>query len=279
MASPDAIISVDQLRFGYDATPVLAEVSATLRPGKVTALVGPNASGKSTLMRLMLGLLQPWSGSVDMGGQSIASLTSADRAKRVSYVPQRPGVRFAFTVRQVIAMGANGLSRRDAARTVDHAIEQAGLSSLADRVLMELSGGQQQRVLLARAEVQSASSGQAMLLDEPGSNLDLKHRHEMMQRLRQLAQDGLAVLVVLHELDLAVRYADEAWLMDAGRLVAAGPWDTVLTPTILNPVYDLELEQIDRGDDRPLLVVCNDFSDTMMSDSLASRTTDQGAVL
>ncbi len=274
MASPDTIIFLDQVRFGYDATPVVDGVCANLEPGKVTALIGPNASGKTTLMRLMLGLLRPWSGTIGAVGQSVAELGPAERSRLMSYVPQRPGVRFAFTVREVIAMGAHGQSKRVAEQRVDDAINQAGLTGLADRVLMALSGGQQQRVLLARAEVQSASGGRVMLLDEPGSHLDLKHRHAMMQRLRQLADDGLAVLVVLHELDLAARYADEAWLMDAGKLVAAGPWDAVLTPNVLGPVYGLDMEQIDRKDDRPLLVVSAGLGDTMTDDSLATQPTD-----
>lgn len=266
MANADPIISLDQVRFGYDVSAVVDGVSAHLEPGKVTALVGPNAAGKTTLMRLMLGLLRPWSGTVAINGKEVGPLSPAVRAKQLSYVPQRPGVRFAFTVRQVIAMGAHGQSRREADPLVDRAIEQAGLNDVADRVLVELSGGQQQRVLLARAEVQSASAGRAMLLDEPGSHLDLQHRHAMMQRLRALAAGGLAVLVVLHELDLAVRYADEAWLMDAGRLVSAGPWDEVLTPEVLGPVYGLSLKQIDRGENRPLLAVTDGFGDTMLSD-------------
>ena len=265
MANGDPVISLDQVRFGYDVAAVVDGVSVQLRPGKVTALVGPNAAGKTTLMRLMLGLLRPWSGTVAMDGKEVGGLSPALRARQLSYVPQRPGVRFAFTVRQVVAMGAHGLARRVAEPFVDRAIEQAGLDDVAHRVMMELSGGQQQRVLLARAEVQSASAGRAMLLDEPGSHLDLQHRHAMMQRLRALAADGLAVLVVLHELDLAVRYADEAWLMDAGRLVSAGPWDKVLTPGVLGPVYGLGLEQIERGGDRPILAVAPAFGDTMLS--------------
>lgn len=257
MASPDPIISTEQLRFGFASRPIVQDISAELQPGKVTALIGPNAAGKTTLMRLMLGLLQPWSGSVRMTGRSVSDLSPIERARLVSYVPQRPGVRFAFSVRQVIAMGAHGLARRAADALVQRAIMQAGLSEVADRVLMQLSGGQQQRVLLARAEVQSAIDGRAMLLDEPGSHLDLQHRHAMMLRLRDLAAGGLAVLVVLHELDLAVRYADEVWLMDAGRLVHTGPWDTVLTPSVLSPIYGLEFEQIDRGENRPLLSVVN----------------------
>jgi len=275
MASPDPIISLQQVRFGYDVSPVVDGVSADLQPGKVTALIGPNAAGKTTLMRLMLGLLRPWSGRVLVDGQSVVSWSPAERAHRLSYVPQRPGVRFAFTVRQVIAMGAHGLAKRKAVTLIDEAIEQAELADVADRVLMELSGGQQQRVLLARAEVQSAANGRAMLLDEPGSHLDLQHRHAMMQRLRELAAGGLAVLVVLHELDLAVRYADEAWLMDAGKLVAAGRWDAVLTPQRLSPVYGLNLELLDRGTDRPFLAVTPRSGDRIENETFASPPKDQ----
>eukprot|EP00752_Nemacystus_decipiens_P016702 g14940.t1 len=267
MASPEPIISLDQVRFGYGVTPVVDGVTARLLPGKVTALIGPNAAGKSTLMRLMLGLLRPWSGKVRVLGQEVGTMAPLSRARQLSYVPQRPGVRFAFTVRQVVAMGANALARRLAAPLVDQAIEDAGLAGLADRVLMELSGGQQQRVMLARAEVQSATQGRAMLLDEPGSHLDLRHRHAMMRRLRELAAGGVAVLVVLHELDLAVRYADEAWLIDAGRLVAAGQWDEVLTPGILSPVYGMPLEQIDRAGQRPILAAGAGNGDTIAAAS------------
>lgn len=263
MASDSPVLSLNSVRFGYDVLPVVDGVTAQLQPGKVTALIGPNAAGKTTLMRLMLGLRSPWSGAVEHAGQAISDLSPGQRAKRFSYVPQRPGVRFAFTVRQVIGMGAHGLPRQAGGALVERAIEEAGLGPIADRVMMELSGGQQQCVLLARAEVQSATLGQAMLLDEPGSHLDLQHRHAMMRRLRDLAASGLAVLVVLHELDLAVRYADEAWLMSGGQLVLAGPWDAVLTPEALNPVYGLTLEQIDRGTDRPLLAVVDGFGDTM----------------
>ena len=262
MTSQDGVILLDQVRFGYDTAPVVDGVTAQLQPGKVTTLVGPNAAGKTTLIRLMLGLLRPWSGSAQLQGQDVALISPQQRARQLSYVPQRPGVRFAFTVRQVIAMGAYGSAQQAADDRVDQAIEEAGLSDVADRVMMQLSGGQQQRVLLARAEVQS-KDGHAMLLDEPGSHLDLQHRHAMMQRLRVLAGRGLAVLVVLHDLDLAVRYADEAWLMDKGRLVAAGAWDEVLTPEKLGPVYGLDLEQIDRGEERPLLAIRSTRDATM----------------
>ena len=266
MASQEQVILLNDVRFGYQRSAVVIDrVSVSLRPGRVTALVGPNAAGKSTLLRLMLGLLTPWSGSITIGDLSVQRLSPRDRARWISYVPQRPGVRFAFTVRQVVAMGAHAIMS-DPSTALDHAIGHAGLAPLADRVFDELSGGQQQRVLLARAELQSSVGGRVMLLDEPGSHLDLHHRHATMRQLRSLAHvRGLAVLVVLHDLDLAGRYADDAWLLDAGRLVAAGSWDAVLTPRVLEPVYGLGLERIETGGDRPIIAVASSGPATMIA--------------
>ena len=269
MSDARTVMSFRDLGFGYAPdTPVLADCSAQLNAGRLTAMVGPNAAGKSTLMRLMLGLQQPWSGAISLNGQPIDELTAHERAKQISYVPQRPGVRFAFTVRQVIAMGGYALGRAvdDA---VDDVIERAGLGAIAGRVFAQLSGGQQQCALLARAELQVSRGGSAMLLDEPGSHLDLSHRHAMMCRLQALASGGLAVLIVLHDLDLAVRYADDAWLMDQGRLTAVGTWDEVLTPQRLAPVYGVELERVDRGEARPLLAVKTERDATMTVSQLS----------
>lgn len=253
MANANPILLLRQVKFGYDPGAVVVDgFSAALRPGRVTTLVGPNAAGKTTLLRLILGLARPWSGSIEFDGVDVFGMSAKLRARRMSYVPQRPGVRFAFTVRQVVAMGGHAAGA-DRTQQIDQAIEEAGLEGLSGRVFAELSGGQQQRVLLARAQVQSAEGGRVMLLDEPGSHLDLHHRHATMRRLRELAGRGLAVLVVLHDLDLAARYADDAWLMDGGKLVAAGTWDQVLTPELLCPVYRMDIERIAIDGARPLL--------------------------
>ena len=255
MSDSRPLIELEQLRFGYAQQEAVVDAcDATLRPGRVTALVGPNAAGKTTLLKLMLGQLQPWCGVVKLQGRDISLLRPAKLARVLSYVPQRSGVRFAFTVRQVVAMGAHHLGHNKE-QAIDQAIEQAGLGELSGRVYTELSGGQQQRVILTRARLQVSQGGLAMLLDEPGSHLDLQHRHAMMVELKQLADQGLAVLIVLHDLDLAVRYADDAWLMDAGKIVHAGPWQHVLRPEYLSPVYGIELECVDTGGDRPLLTV------------------------
>ena len=263
------VLSLRQVTFGYQPNaPVLHDISAHVQPGRICALIGPNAAGKSTLVKLMLGQLQPWSGqvrlSLDADEIDIADLSARQRARRISYVPQRGGVSFAFTVREVVAMG------RFAAGTqldlIDQAMDACDLTSLADRTFNSLSAGQQQRVLVARAMAQAGSvdefHGRIMLLDEPGSNMDLHHAHQLMGRLRRLADGGLAVVIVLHDLNLTARYADDVWLLDQGRLVAAGPWPQVLQSPVLEPVYRMSLQAMTVGQSkRPVFVA--EPSDTL----------------
>jgi iron complex transport system ATP-binding protein len=129
-------------------------------------------------------------------------------------------------------------------QAVRQALANCDLTDLGSRVYAHLSLGQQQRVLLARALAQSAGAGRLMLLDEPASAMDLWHIHNTMRQLRHLTRAGLAVLVVLHDLNLAARYADTVWLLDRGRLAASGPWDRVLTPAVLEPVYRVTLAPV-----------------------------------
>lgn len=240
-AADEAVLSVDDVHFGYQAgCEIVRAVTGTLKQGRICCLIGPNAAGKSTLLKLMLGQLTPWSGRVMLGDAPVSAMKLTDRARRISYVPQRGMVSFAFTVRQVVAMGT--FAAGDNPQAIARAMAQCDLTGLADRAYCELSGGQQQRVLIARAMAQAQQGGRVMLLDEPGSSLDLWHVHHLMQMLRQQADAGLAVLVVLHDLNLAARYADDVWLMDQGTLTAAGPWQQVLSPAVLEPVYRVKLE-------------------------------------
>lgn len=243
-ADDAAVIDLKGVSFGYDsAVPVIRSVTVGLRPGRVCALIGPNAAGKSTLLKLMLGQLEPGSGSVRLGGRGVSDCPTTQRAGLISYVPQQGGVSFAYTVEQVVAMGRYAMGQAgDHDGEVQRALEVCDLSDVAGRVFAELSGGQQQRVLLARAVAQSAGTGRAMLLDEPASGMDLWHVHQTMRLLKDLARgggdgDGLAVLVVLHDVNLAARYADDVWLMDEGRLESAGAWDVVMKPELLEKVY------------------------------------------
>lgn len=245
-------VRLREVTFGFTASePVIDGLSAELEPGRLCALVGPNAAGKTTLLRLMLGQLRPWQGAILLGDQSVAALSPITRAAQISYVPQRGGISFGFSVEQVVTMGRYALPQDSSA--VRQALEVCDLVGLRHRVYGELSAGQQQRVLLARAIAQSRGNGQVMLLDEPGAAMDLWYAHRMMRTLVDLVRGGLAVLVVLHDLNLAARYADRVWLMHQGKLVATGSWDQVLVPQQLEPIYRMRLSPIfPAGGDRPL---------------------------
>lgn len=277
VADDGAVVQVGGVSFGYEpGVPVIRSVTAGLFPGRVCALIGPNAAGKSTLLKLMLGQLEPDGGEVSLSGRPVASLPATHRAGLISYVPQQGAVSFAFTVQQVVAMGR--YARGDGGEAVARALEVCDLMGVRDRVFAELSGGQQQRVLLARAVAQSVGAGRVMLLDEPASGMDLWHVHQTMRLLTRLAHedyeggidggadgasgalgagDRLGVLVVMHDVNLAARYADDVWLMDGGRLVKAGPWHEVLRPEVLEPVYGVRFTPMrrpgadDGGEGRP----------------------------
>ena len=246
------------VHFSYQPQmPVIRGISGELGAGGVCALIGPNAAGKSTLMKLMLGQLDPSHGQITLDGQSIAKMKPHERAARVAYVPQRTTANVAFTVEEVVALGRFALPRSE--KAIAQAMEMCDLIEIRHRVFAELSMGQQQRVALARALAQvgpaEAMHGKFLLLDEPVSAMDLKHVHDTMARLRSLASMGLGVLVVLHDLNLASTYADTVWLMDAGLLRAAGRWDAVLKSELLEPVYGVRLHRQEmNGQTRPMFV-------------------------
>jgi iron complex transport system ATP-binding protein len=252
--SDGGVMVAENLRFAYHGGPwVLDGLSAAIDAGRVTALIGPNAVGKTTLLRLLMGQLTPAGGSVRLDGRLVHQLPPRRRAAWISYVPQRSSTSFAFTVEQVVAMGRYALPQDPAA--VAQAMETADLLKVRHRIFRELSAGQQQRVLLARSLAQTAGEGRAVLLDEPGSAMDLYHVHRLMETLAALSRSGRAVLVVLHDLNLAARYADAVWLMHEGRLVASGSWQEVLRPSVLEPVYRVRLRPLaDSQEDRPVFV-------------------------
>jgi len=234
--------------------PVIKDFSADLRPGRLCAMIGPNASGKTTLLRIMLGHLQPSCGDVTVTGTSVRELTARKRANWLSYVPQQGGSGFAFTVYQVVAMGRHAARRDESA--IESALCRCDLAGIRDRPFTQLSAGQQQRVLLARALAQVSGEGRVMLLDEPASAMDLQHLHRTMNLLVRTARDGPAVLAVLHDLDLAARYADDVWVLHEGNLVAQGPWRDVLAASVLEPVYGVKLQSFKpAGSDRPMFLV------------------------
>ncbi|MDX1681769.1 MAG: ABC transporter ATP-binding protein [Phycisphaeraceae bacterium] len=253
-----APLTVENVTAGYPGGPaVVRQVSVAAEAGRVVALAGPNAAGKTTLLRLMLGQLPCRAGSVHVDGGPVEDLSAPERARKIGYVPQRGSVTFGYTVEEVVELG--GFAGPAGPERVAAVLGECELEHLRRRPFAELSVGQQQRVLIARAMVQLGGEGVALLADEPGSGMDLKHLHVTMHRLRGLAAAGLAVIVVLHDLNLAARYADDVWLMDKGQMVAAGPWEQVLVPERLEPVYGVTLAVTRPSeDDRPLFSVVAD---------------------
>lgn len=219
--------------------PVLEGVDLVADPGCVTVLIGPNGSGKTTLLRILAGVLAPRGGSVDLDGRPLASLSPTERAQRVAYLPQRPMLAFAFSVRAVVSFARPGLSPMSSA--VASALDCVGLLDRADEPFGVLSAGQQQRVGWARALCQLGEDRdhrRYLLADEPTSALDPAHVLWSISTLRSLADRGVGVVAAVHDLSLAAGLADRVLLLGpSGRPIASGPADEVLTAKRLQEAF------------------------------------------
>jgi iron complex transport system ATP-binding protein len=238
---------------------VLADIDLELRPGEVLGVLGPNGAGKSTLLGALAGELKPAHGRVLLDDRPLADWHGQERARRLAVLPQSSTLSFAFRVEEVVAMGRlpHASGRRRDREIVDEALRAADAAHLAGRSYLELSGGERQRVHLARvlAQLWPGGSGQVLLLDEPTSMLDPLHQHTTLQATRDFADRGAAVLVILHDLNLAARYCDRLLLLDRGRTHAFGLPEQVLCAEPLQIVFGLEVlvqKHPERG--HPLIV-------------------------
>ncbi|QVQ51161.1 ABC transporter ATP-binding protein [Spiractinospora alimapuensis] len=241
-------LTADGLSLGYGASLVVEELSETLPTGRVSAIVGPNGCGKSTLLRGLGRLLTPRSGQVILDGARIARLPPRTLAQRVGLLPQQPLTPDGVTVVDLVGRGRHPHQKwfRQWSRTDEEAVADAlaatGVSDLAHRPVDELSGGQRQRVWIALALAQDTD---VMLLDEPTTFLDLAHQVEVLDLLRRLNRDrGRTVILVLHDLNLACRYADHLVVMRDGAVAGSGPPTEVITPETVRAVFDLRCEVI-----------------------------------
>jgi iron complex transport system ATP-binding protein len=234
------------IRYPRAAGDAVAGVTFEAPRRKLTAVVGPNGSGKSTLVRALLGRVEIAAGHLLVDGNDVQRRQRAALAKRIAVVTQREELAFPLTVEEYVALGRfPHLGGWRSARAVDRdaiarALGRAGVESLAraERKLPELSGGEWQRVRLARA---LAQGGEALVLDEPTTFLDVAHEMAAFELLHQLAEDGLAVLLVSHQLNLVARFADQIVLLNQGRVAASGPPDEVMQASILERVYEWPL--------------------------------------
>ncbi|MGI8781476.1 MAG: ABC transporter ATP-binding protein [Solirubrobacteraceae bacterium] len=237
------------LTLSYDGDPVVREFSRRVVAGQMTALIGANASGKSTLLRGLARLLKPAGGAVYLDGQAIAQLATREVARRMAVLPQSPDVPEGVTVRELVAQGRyphqrllRQWSRADEA-AVERALASTGMTDLAQRELDELSGGQRQHAGIAMTLAQEA---EVMLLDEPTTYLDLSHQVRVLELLRELNEGhGRTIVMVLHDLNQAARYAHEVLAIRHGRLVAAGPPAVVMTESIIRQVFGLDVHMLE----------------------------------
>lgn len=245
------MMELRQLRAGYDEHMVLDGVDLALRPGEVLALLGPNGSGKSTLIRAALGLLPLAGGQVLIDGADAAALSPRQRAQKAAYLPQTRPVPNITALRMVLHGRFPHLTYPRRFRQEDYAaamaaLEQADAACLARRPMPELSGGQRQRVYLAMALAQDAPT---LFLDEPTAFLDVSHQLEVGRLAGQLARQGKAVVLVLHDLPLALSTADRLAVLKGGRLLAVDGPEALCADGILNSVFGIELGRVmtDRG--------------------------------
>jgi iron complex transport system ATP-binding protein len=226
-----ALLTAQNISFAYGGRRVLNEVSLVVEAGEFVGLIGANGSGKTTLLRVLIGSL-PAPGEVRLCGDLIESLDRREVAKRATMTPQDTRVDFAFTAREIVAMGRTPYLGRFGPegvadkQSIARAMRETGVSDFAERPVTELSGGERQRVHLARALAQETP---VILLDEPTANLDLTHQYEALELVRQFTRSGGAALAAIHDLSLAARFCDRLLLLSEGRVMAAGPPDEVIT--------------------------------------------------
>jgi iron complex transport system ATP-binding protein len=254
-----------QVSFRVGSLVLLDQVSLELKPGRVHALLGPNGAGKSTLLRMLAGDLHPVTGSVTLGDRDLMQWSARDRARQRAVLLQQDSLQFAFTAREVVALGrlpcpAQGPEREK--QIVDEALAMTDAAHLAERIYPTLSSGERARVQFARAAAQIweplpdvlGGAARYLLLDEPTANLDLSHQHSCLQIARRLAADGIAVLTVLHDLNLAMAYADDVSLLQKGRVLASGSPLEALAPAHLEALYGLPVRLWHPPEsDRPIL--------------------------
>lgn len=225
------LLTARDLSFAYDRRRILNGVSLTINAGESVGLIGANGSGKTTLLRLLLGFLTG-AGDVALCGAPLRSLGRAEIARRATIVQQDTRIDFAFTAREIVAMGRTPYlgrftpeSSRDK-EAIARAMEQTETDVFAERSVMELSGGERQRVHLARALAQETK---VILLDEPTANLDLTHQFEALQLVRDFTRAGGGAIAAIHDLSLAARFCDRLLLLSNGQIVADGNAEDVIT--------------------------------------------------
>lgn len=235
-------IRTDDLHAMLGGTEILHGIDFTAGDRSLVGVIGPNGSGKSTLLKCIYRVLKPSEGAVFVDGQPLSEYRVRDSAKKIAVLAQHNFYNFEFTVQDVVLMGRaphkRALERDSAAdfKIVYEAMERVGVAPLRDRLFSTLSGGEQQRVLLARALAQQTP---CLILDEPTNHLDIKYQLELLDLVRSLDR---TVIAAIHDLNIAAMYCDTIFVMQSGRIVAAGAPRDVLTRSLIRSVYEVDAD-------------------------------------
>ncbi|MEO6392041.1 MAG: heme ABC transporter ATP-binding protein [Pyrinomonadaceae bacterium] len=257
------LIEARKITYQIGSQALLTDVSIRVAPGEVVAIIGPNGAGKSTLRKILTGDLEPASGVVLMSGRPLSEWTTLDRARVRAVLPQDSSLNFPFTVQEVVLMGrtphVRGSETANDHRIAAEALAAVEADQLRERLYPTLSGGERQRVHLARMLAQvweaAGSATRYLLLDEPTTSLDIAHQHSALRVVRRFSGEGVGVFVVLHDLNLAAQYADRIVMLKAGRVVAEGIPELILTVEIIQATFDLRVTVMWHPDaDRPVVL-------------------------
>ena len=252
-----------ELHYRTGGRVLLDGVSLSIEPGEVHALLGPNGAGKTTLRRLRAGEQRPTSGVIELNARALAAMGARELARQRAVLPQVHGLSFAFTGAQVVALGRLPCPRHSTeheARIVREALDLAGVAELAGRSYPTLSGGERARVQFARVIAQvwdplPDEAARFLLLDEPTASLDLAHQHDCLRAVSELARRGLGVLLILHDPNLALRYASRVTLLRDGRMLASGAPQDVITADALEQLYGVPVRLVRANGGLPVVTV------------------------
>lgn len=243
--SMDSFLRVDDLHFSYNDQAVLEQISFQVSRGAMVGLIGPNAAGKSTLLKSLAALVHPGQGSIQLEGRALSSLKAPEIARQIAVVSQDTSVGFAFTTREMVMMGRTPYLSRFRSpgghdcQMVEQALELTNTRHLEERIVTTLSGGERQRVMIARALAQEP---RLLLLDEPTAHLDINHQYEILNLLRYLNQhQQVSVVIALHDLNLAAQYCDWLLLLHQRRIISQGYPDTVITAANVQAAYGAQV--------------------------------------
>lgn len=233
-------IAAKGLHLGLGGKTLLDNFDIEIKHGEVTALLGPNGAGKSTLLKVLCGELDA-GGDISIQGKTHAQWSAKELAKYLAVLPQHSSLSFAFTAQEVAELGALplDLTRAQASKTAASMMEKTEVTALSNRLYPSLSGGEKQRVHFARVltQLSEAKENAILMLDEPTSALDLAHQHKTLQLAQSMAKEGAAVIIVLHDLNLAAQYADRLVIVNEGKIQADGDAWQALEPKNIERVY------------------------------------------